>query len=62
MESAHDGLIIHDAVREAIRTDLEAIDLQSATVIAGPRGSNSTMKQKSAAGENLWRYSAYLTS
>ena len=60
VESAHDGLIVHDAVREAIRTDLEAIDPKPVSAIAGQRGSSSIMKRSRRGSGNLWRYSADL--
>jgi DNA-binding winged helix-turn-helix (wHTH) protein len=60
VESAHDGLIIHDAVREAIRTDLEAIDPAICQRYRRAAWQQLNHEAKSAAGENLWRYSADL--
>ena len=60
MESAHDGLIIHDAVREAIRTDLEAIDPTTCQRYRRAAWQQLNHEAKSAAFGNLWRYSADL--
>jgi Transcriptional regulatory protein, C terminal len=58
--SAHDGLIIHDAVREAIRTDLEAIDPLTCQRYRRAAWRQLNHEAKSAAFGNLWRYSADL--
>jgi DNA-binding winged helix-turn-helix (wHTH) protein len=60
VESAHDGLIIHDAVREAIRTDLEAIDPTTCQRYRRAAWQQLNHEAKSAAFGNLWRYSADL--
>ena len=60
VESAHDGLIIHDAVREAIRTDLEAIDPTICQRYRRAAWQQLNHEAKSAAFGNLWRYSADL--
>jgi DNA-binding winged helix-turn-helix (wHTH) protein len=60
VESAHDGLIIHDAVREAIRTDLEAIDPTTCQRYRRAAWQQLNHEARSAAFGNLWRYSADL--
>ena len=60
VESAHDGLIIHDAVREAIRTDLEAIDPTTCQRYRRAAWQQLNHEAKSAAFGNLWRYLADL--
>jgi hypothetical protein len=60
VESAHDGLMIHDAVREAVRTDLEAIDPATCQRYRRAAWQQLTHEAKSAAVGNLWRYSADL--
>ena len=60
VESAHDGLIIHDAVREAIRTDLEAIDPPTCQRYRRAAWQQLNHEAKSAGLGNLWRYSADL--
>ena len=60
VESAHDGLIIHDAVREAIRTDLKAIDPTTCQRYRRAAWQQLNHEAKSAAFGNLWRYSADL--
>jgi DNA-binding winged helix-turn-helix (wHTH) protein len=60
VESAHDGLIVHDAVREAIRTDLEAIDPQTCQRYRRAAWQQLNHEAKSAGLGNLWRYSADL--
>ena len=60
MESARDGLMMHDAVREAIRTDLEAIDPSTCQRYRRAAWQQLNHEAKSAAFGNLWRYSADL--
>lgn len=60
VESAHDGLMIHDAVREAIRTDLEAIDPPTCQRYRRAAWQRLNHEAKSASFGNLWRYSADL--
>ena len=60
VESAHDGLMIHDAVREAIRADLEAIDPQACQRYRRAAWQQLNHEAKSALFGNLWRYSADL--
>jgi DNA-binding winged helix-turn-helix (wHTH) protein len=60
VECAHDGLIIHDAVREAVRTDLEAIDPTTCQRYRRAAWQQLNHEAKSAAFGNLWRYSADL--
>ena len=60
MESARDGLLMHDAVREAIRTDLEAIDPPTCQRYRRAAWQQLNHEAKSAAFGNLWRYSADL--
>jgi hypothetical protein len=60
VESAHDGLIIHEAVREAIRADLEAIDPTICQRYRRAAWQQLNHEAKSAALGNLWRYSADL--
>jgi hypothetical protein len=60
VESAPDGLMVHDAVREAVRTDLEAIDPATCQRYRRAAWQQLTHEAKSAAVGNLWRYSADL--
>jgi hypothetical protein len=60
VESAQDGLMIHDAVREAIRTDLEANDPSTCQRYRRAAWRQLNHEAKSAAVGNLWRYSADL--
>jgi hypothetical protein len=60
VESAHDGLMMHDAVREAIRTDLEAIDPPICQRYRRAAWQQLNHEAKSAAAGNPWRYSADL--
>ncbi len=60
VESARDGLMIHDAVREAIRTDLEAIDPPTCQRYRRAAWQQLKHEAKSAVFGNLWRYSADL--
>jgi DNA-binding winged helix-turn-helix (wHTH) protein len=60
VESARDGLLMHDAVREAIRTDLEAIDPAASQRYRRTAWRQLNHEVKSAASANLWRYLADL--
>jgi hypothetical protein len=60
VESANDGLMMHDAVREAIRTDLEAIDPATCQRYRRAAWRQLNHEAKSAGVGNLWRYSADL--
>ena len=60
VESARDGLMIHDAVREAIRADLEAIDPPTCQRYRRAAWQQLNHEAKSAAFGNLWRYLADL--
>jgi len=60
VESARDGVAVHDAVREVIRTDLEAIDPQTCQRYRRAAWQQLNHEAKSAAFGNLWRYSADL--
>jgi hypothetical protein len=60
IESAPDGLMIHDAVREAIRADLEAIDPKAFQRYRTAAWQQLTYEAKSAAIPDLWRYTADL--
>ena len=60
VESAHDGLMMHDAVREAIQTDLEAIDPATCQRYRRAAWRQLNHEAKAAAIGNLWRYSADL--
>jgi len=60
VESVRDGLAVHDAVREVIRTDLEAIDPQTCQRYRRAAWQQLNHEAKSAAFGNLWRYSADL--
>jgi DNA-binding winged helix-turn-helix (wHTH) protein len=60
VESTHDGLMMHDAVREAIRTDLEAIDPPTCQRYRRTAWQQLNHEARSAPLGNLWRYSADL--
>ncbi|MGA2409692.1 MAG: winged helix-turn-helix domain-containing protein [Candidatus Binataceae bacterium] len=60
VESAHDGLMLHDAVREAICKDLEAIDPTTCQRYRRAAWQQLSHEAKSAPAGNLWRYSADL--
>ena len=60
LEPAPDGLMIHDAVREAIRADLEAIDPKAFQRYRRAAWQQLRHEAKSAALPNLWRYTADL--
>ena len=60
VESARDGLRIHDAVREAIRAELEAIDPLTCQRYRRAAWQQLNHEAKSAPLTNLWRYSADL--
>ena len=60
IEAAPDGLMIHDAVREAIRADLEAIDPKAFQRYRRAAWQQLTYEARSAAIPDLWRYTADL--
>jgi DNA-binding winged helix-turn-helix (wHTH) protein len=60
VESARDGLMIHDAVGEAIRTDLESIDPPACQRYRRAAWQQLNLEARSAARGHLWRYSADL--
>jgi hypothetical protein len=60
VDSARDGLMIHDTVREAIRTDLEAIDPPTCQRYRRVAWQQLNHEAKSAPFRNPWRYSADL--
>src|SRR6202035_2372994 len=60
VEAGRDGLIIHDAVHEAIRADLEAIDPTAFQRCRRAAWQQLNREAKSAGPGNLWRYSADL--
>jgi hypothetical protein len=60
VETDRDGLIIHDAVHEAIRADLEAIDPAACQRYRRAAWQQLNHEAKSAGSGNLWRYSADL--
>lgn len=60
IEPASDGLIIHDAVREALRADLEAIDPGAFQRYRRAAWQQLVHEAKSAAVSDLWRYTADL--
>ena len=60
IEPASDGLIIHDAVREALRADLEAIDPRAFQRYHRAAWQQLVHEAKSAAVSDLWRYTADL--
>jgi DNA-binding winged helix-turn-helix (wHTH) protein len=60
IESAPDGLMVHDAVREAIRDDLEAIDPKAFQRYRRAAWQQLTYEAKSAGLRDLWRYTADL--
>ena len=60
VESARDGLMIHDAAREAIRTDLEAIDPKMFQRYRRAAWQQLAHEAKSASTLDLWRYTADL--
>jgi hypothetical protein len=60
MESARDGLMMLDAIREAIRTDLEAIDPPTCQRYRRAAWQQLNHEAKSAVFGSLWRYSADL--
>jgi DNA-binding winged helix-turn-helix (wHTH) protein len=60
IEPARDGLIIHDAAREAIRADLEAIDPKAFQRYRRAAWQQLAHEAKSAATLDLWRYTADL--
>jgi len=60
IEPAPDGLMIHEAVREAIRADLEAIDPKAFQRYCRAAWQQLTYEAKSAALPDLWRYTADL--
>jgi hypothetical protein len=60
IEPAPDGLMIHDAVREAVRADLEAIDPKAFQRYRRAAWQQLGHEAKSASLPNLWRYTADL--
>ena len=60
IEPARDGLIVHDAAREAIRADLEAIDPKTFQRYRRAAWQQLAHEAKSAATLDLWRYTADL--
>ncbi|HEY2104355.1 MAG TPA: winged helix-turn-helix domain-containing protein [Candidatus Binataceae bacterium] len=60
VESAPDGLRVHDAVREAIRADLEAIDPNAFERYRRAAWQQLTYEARSSAIPDLWRYTADL--
>jgi hypothetical protein len=60
IEAASDGLMIHDAVREALRADLEAIDPRAFQRYRRAAWQQLVHEAKSAAVPDLWRYTADL--
>jgi hypothetical protein len=58
VEPAHDGLMIHDAVRESIRANLEAIDPKAFQVYRRAAWQQLNHEAKSAGVLSLWRYTA----
>jgi len=60
VESGRDRLIIHDAVHEAIRADLEAIDPTAFQRYRRAAWRQLNHEAKSTGSGNLWRYSADL--
>ena len=60
IEPTRDGLMIHDAVREALRADLEAIDPKAFQRYHRAAWQQLVHEAKSAAVSDLWRYTADL--
>ena len=60
IEPTRDGLMIHDAVREALRADLEAIDPRAFQRYRRAAWQQLVHEAKSAAISDLWRYTADL--
>lgn len=60
IEPAPDGLMIHDAVREALRADLEAIDPKAFQRYHRAAWRQLVQEAKSAPIADLWRYTADL--
>jgi hypothetical protein len=60
IEPAPDGLMIHDAVRAAVRADLEAIDPKAFQRYRRAAWQQLGHEAKSASLPNLWRYTADL--
>jgi DNA-binding winged helix-turn-helix (wHTH) protein len=60
VEQARDGLMIHDAAREALRADLEAIDPRAFQQYRRTAWQQLIHEAKSASVTDLWRYTADL--
>lgn len=60
VEAASDGLMIHDAAREALRADLEAIDPRAFHRYRRAAWQQLVHEAKLAAVSDLWRYTADL--
>ena len=60
VEAGRDGLIIHDAVHDSVRADLEAIDPTAFQRYRRAAWQQLNHEAKSAGSGSLWRYSADL--